>query len=68
MVIKCEGAVCAENHESKDCDSGVNKCVNCEYAKKTFKIDVNSNSNHPACNMKCPAYLKKLQHKLKYGQ
>jgi hypothetical protein len=70
MAIKCERAVCcadcAENHESKDCDSGVKKCVNCEYAKKTFKIDVNS--NHPAYSMKCPAYLKKLEHKLKYGQ
>jgi hypothetical protein len=33
--------------------------------KKTFKIDVNS--NHPAYSMKWPAYLKKLEHKLKYG-
>jgi hypothetical protein len=48
-------------NESKDCDIGVKKCVNCEYAKKTFKIDVNS--NHPAYSMKCPAYLKKLEHK-----
>jgi hypothetical protein len=67
MAIKCEGAVCctdcAENHESKDCDSGVKKC---EYAKKTFKIYVNS--NHPAYSMKCHAYLNKLEHKLKYDQ
>jgi hypothetical protein len=56
---------CAENNERKDC-SGLKKCVNCEYSKKTFKINVNS--NHPAYSMKCPgAYLKKLEHKLKYG-
>jgi hypothetical protein len=69
FAIKCEGVVfcadCAENHESKDCNSVVKNFANCEYAKKTFKIDVNS--NHPTYSIKFPAYQKKLEHKLKYG-
>jgi hypothetical protein len=57
---------CAEGHESKDCDSEIRKCVNCVYAKETFKIDLDV--NHPAYSLKCPAYLKKLQQVTKVAQ
>jgi hypothetical protein len=50
---------CAEEHESKDCESEIRKCVNCVRAKELLKMDIDE--NHPSYSLKCPVYLKKLE-------
>jgi hypothetical protein len=70
MAVKCERAVCCADcggdHPSKDCNSEIKKCVNCVYAKETFKIELDT--NHPSYSLKCPAYLKRLEQKIRNKQ
>lgn len=50
---------CGNEHLSKECDSGIIRCINCVSVNKKFntKFDV----DHPAYSKKCPVYLKQVK-------
>lgn len=49
---------CGEEHETSKCKSDFEKCVNCEYAVKTY--NVRYDVNHATYDRNCNVYLKKM--------
>jgi len=52
-------AKCSGNHDGKDCDNEIAKCVNCAWANDRMKM--NLDVNHTSFDLKCPSYLRKVQ-------
>lgn len=60
-------SACSGNHAHKDCDSQVQKCINCERLKRSRKMNIDS--GHSAFDRACPVYtrlVKTLSGRVKY--
>lgn len=50
---------CGNEHISKDCDTGIIRCINCVSVNRKFNTQ--HNVSHPAFSKNCPIYLKKVK-------
>lgn len=50
---------CSGEHDFKDCQEEINKCINCVEAVKKYKIELDV--NHSAIDECCPIFKKKLK-------
>lgn len=55
--VKCK--YCSENHDEKDCKAEEEKCVNCVWAVKNLKL--NLNVNHNAYSRDCAVFQNKIE-------
>lgn len=51
---------CTKQHATKECDSDIRKCVNCEEKIKNYKIK-SLDSNHSAYDRNCPCLKKEME-------
>lgn len=64
VCLKCSG-----NHQSKDCQNNILKCINCEEAN--IKLRKTYDTTHQANDQECPSiqhHMKLLKAKINYGQ
>lgn len=59
---KC--GVCADDHQTKNCDIQVPKCINCCYTKDRLKLELDG--NHTAFDVNCPVYIHNFESEQKH--